>query len=82
MKRLLRPLRLLVALGFAPVLALAHPGHDDPHEFEWDFAHLAQHPFATVLCLAVLAASGWLAWQYYRERREEKDHVARTPDQR
>jgi hydrogenase/urease accessory protein HupE len=49
---------------FAPLFA--HPGHDDGHELTWELSHLAEHPLATVLCLAVTAAAGALVWRSLR----------------
>lgn len=43
----------LFLASLAPVAA--HPGHDDGHELTWDLGHLAAHPGATLICLAVLA---------------------------
>jgi len=65
--RLLRPLGLTVLL--LPTLALAHPGHDGPHDFEWDFGHFADHPVATVAGLGLVAAIGLTAWVISRNRR-------------
>ena len=48
-----------------PVVALAHPGHDD-HDFTWDFSHLAAHPFATLGCGAVIAVSAVIVWRVMR----------------
>ena len=48
-----------------PVVAVAHPGHDD-HDFTWDFSHLAAHPFATLGCVAVLAVSAVIIWRVMR----------------
>jgi hydrogenase/urease accessory protein HupE len=61
----LRVLALTTSLLAAPSLALAHPGHDGDHGLTWEFSHLAAHPFATVLCGAVLVTAvigvAWLA---------------------
>ena len=48
-----------------PVLARAHPGHDD-HEFTWDFSHLAAHPWATLGCVAALFAGSWIVWRWLK----------------
>lgn len=63
------PRLAFLAVLLAPLLAQAHPGHDGPHDFEWDFGHLAGHPVATVLCLAVLAVGLGTVWQLFRMRR-------------
>ncbi|HTO05154.1 MAG TPA: hypothetical protein VL069_15700 [Opitutus sp.] len=48
-----------------PVLAHAHPGHDD-HDFTWDFSHLTAHPWATLGCLAALFAGAWIVWRWLK----------------
>jgi hypothetical protein len=50
-------------------LVYAHPGHDG-HELTWDMRHLAQHPFATMGCAAVFAATVALAVDAVRRRGE------------
>jgi len=57
---------LLAGLLAFPALARAHPGHDGDHELVWDFDHLVSHPIATVTCIAVVAAAGWLVWRALR----------------
>ena len=53
----------LFSVVFASVSVLrAHPGHDDGHELIWDLGHLAEHPLATIGCVAVLAALVWGGW--------------------
>ena len=64
MKTLRRTLLVLIAIA-VPLTAVAHPGHEDP-EFTWDFQHLVEHPFATFLCFAVIAAGAWVAWRLAR----------------
>ena len=61
---------LLVPAGWfvSGAVALAHPGHDDGHELTWDFDHLAAHPAATLLCLAVVALAAGALWQAMRRR--------------
>jgi hypothetical protein len=79
---LFRRLLPLAAL-LAPVLARAHPGHDGGHDLEWDTAHLAAHPAATLLCVAVLAAGIWAVWQLVRLRRTREELIsARTKSRR
>ena len=68
MKPSFRRLLPLAAL-LVPVLAQAHPGHDGGHDLEWDTAHFASHPVATILCIGVLAAGLWSAVQLVRARR-------------
>jgi hypothetical protein len=63
-----RPL-LLAAVFAIPALAHAHPGHDGDHDFVWDYAHLAAHPLATVLCAMVLTVGAWNVWLFLRSRR-------------
>lgn len=65
---LLPALRSLVLLTVLPAAALAHPGHDGPHDFEWDLGHLATHPLATFAGLAFLAAAGWAVARSLRRR--------------
>lgn len=62
MKRRLRH-TAVVAASLVPLLAQAHPGHDGPHDFEWDFVHLANHPLATFLGAVVLGAGVWAVWR-------------------
>lgn len=64
---------LLLAALLAPVLAQAHPGHDGDHDFEWDTAHFAAHPLATLLCLSVLATGIWAVVQLIRSRRAKDE---------
>jgi hypothetical protein len=54
----------IAALALAP-LVHAHPGHDDP-DLTWDFSHMAAHPGATVVCLAVLGVAAWGLWRATR----------------
>lgn len=56
---------LLSALAGSTASAYAHPGHEG-HELTWDFGHLATHPGATVLCLAVLFGAAWAGWSLTR----------------
>lgn len=72
----LRSLALLVTLAL-PVLAHAHPGHDGDHDFGWDFEHLANHPLATIACLAVIAAAGWGGWKLVKSRSAAKTERVR-----
>jgi hypothetical protein len=46
----------VAAFLFLATVTQAHPGHDDGHELTWDLtvSHLAQHPYATIACAAVL----------------------------
>ena len=69
MKPCLRPFPLILTLWVASTARVwAHPGHDDGHELTWDFDHLVAHPWATVGCLAVLAAAGWGVWHLLTRR--------------
>jgi hydrogenase/urease accessory protein HupE len=62
----------LVSVGFlAPLAAFAHPGHDGPHDFEWDFDHLVEHPAATLACFAIVALGGWAIWKLLGGKRPE-----------
>lgn len=54
---------LVIAALLLPVLAHAHPGHDGDHDFEWDFDHLASHPWATIACIVCVVGLGWGAWR-------------------
>lgn len=63
---LLRPLVGLAVM--LPATAFAHPGHDGPHDFEWELGHLAAHPLATLAGLALLAA-GLLLVRFLVRRR-------------
>lgn len=58
-------------IGFlsGAAVASAHPGHDG-HELTWDFSHLAQHPFATMGCAAVVGAAVAMLMQVIRRRAE------------
>jgi len=69
MKPSLRP-RCLLSLGWLASIAplWAHPGHDEDHGLVWDFGHLAAHPFATLVCVAVLTVSVWLGWRVFQRR--------------
>jgi hypothetical protein len=58
-----------------PSLALAHPGHDDGHELTWDFSHLAAHPAATLLCLAVMMTGAWAVWLLVRRATVTQEYV-------
>jgi hydrogenase/urease accessory protein HupE len=58
---LTRPLALVALL--LPVLAHAHPGHDGDHDFEWDFDHLVNHPWATVTCVVCVVGIGLVCWR-------------------
>ncbi|HYD85230.1 MAG TPA: hypothetical protein VEA63_14290 [Opitutus sp.] len=62
----------VLAATFTPVVALAHPGHDD-HDFTWEFSHLAAHPVATLLCVTVLAAIAWTIWRFLRHPKSRRD---------
>ncbi len=54
--------RVLLPLAFVVLAASAHahPGHDGDHGLTWDFGHLAAHPGATMLWLAIFAFAVWL----------------------
>lgn len=74
------PSRLGVAvIGFlsGAGVAQAHPGHDG-HELTWDFGHLAQHPFATMGCAAVVGAGVAVLLQVLRRRAEQRDQSLRV----
>jgi len=74
------PSRLGVAvIGFlwAASGVSAHPGHDG-HELTWDFSHLAQHPFATMGCAAVVGAGVAVLLQVLRRRAELRDQSLRA----
>lgn len=62
---------LLAGLFAFPALAHAHPGHDGDHEFVWDFEHLTSHPLATLACITIVAAGGWIAWRLLTSSRKE-----------
>lgn len=71
----LRSVLLGAALFSAlPLVAHAHPGHDD-HELTWDFSHLAAHPFATAAWIAALAGLAWLTASAVRSRLDEPKNV-------
>jgi hypothetical protein len=60
--------RFLTVLAAAlPAIARAHPGHDG-HELTWDFGHLAAHPLATLVWLALAGGVVWLAARALRPR--------------
>jgi hypothetical protein len=67
----LRRIALALAGFLAPLAAFAHPGHDGPHDFEWDFDHFVEHPFATIACLAVVGLAGWAAWKLVSAKKRE-----------
>ncbi len=67
---------LAAAALVAPLTALAHPGHEGDHDFTWELSHLAAHPIATFLCLAVLAAASWAIW---RATRSPHRRAAKNP---
>ncbi|HET7535165.1 MAG TPA: hypothetical protein VFJ90_01830 [Candidatus Didemnitutus sp.] len=67
----LRRIASALAAFLAPLAAFAHPGHDGPHDFEWDFGHFAAHPIATTTCLAVLGLAGWAVWKLASTKRDE-----------
>jgi hypothetical protein len=52
-------------------LAHAHPGHDG-HELTWEMRHLAQHPFATIGCAAIVGAAVAVAIELVRRRTETR----------
>jgi hypothetical protein len=56
---------LSAAFVVTAALARAHPGHDG-HDLTWDFSHLAQHPFATIGCAAVVGAGVCVIMQLMR----------------
>ncbi len=61
MKSFLRSTVALAAL-LLPVLAQAHPGHDDGHELTWDFTGGALHPLSGLdHLLAMIAVGLWAA---------------------
>jgi hypothetical protein len=65
------------AVLLAPLVAAAHPGHDDP-DITWDLDHLVEHPVATILCFSVVAASAWLAWRLAaRRQRTQRENRQR-----
>jgi len=61
-----------VAFLLAPLVAVAHPGHDDP-DITWDLDHLVEHPFATILCFAVIGASVWTTWRLAKRTRSQAE---------
>jgi cbb3-type cytochrome oxidase subunit 3 len=65
-----------VAVLLAPLVAAAHPGHDDP-DITWDLDHLVEHPFATILCFSVIGAGVWFAWRLAKRTRAEREQRAR-----
>ena len=65
MRNLFRSSVFAASTVLLPLVAQAHPGHDD-HEFTWDFSHLAAHPSATLGCVAVVAAAGAIVWRVSR----------------
>ena len=73
---------LTVAVSFAAPLAQAHPGPGGPDAFDLGFAHLADYPRTTMLCLAVLATGGWVIWEYVSSRRSGQPCKARRIDRR
>jgi hypothetical protein len=58
-------------------LAQAHPGHDDGHELTWELGHLVEHPFATLLCVAVVAAATFVVWRTVRRANTAADQSLR-----
>jgi hypothetical protein len=50
-----------------PIVAYAHPGHDD-HELTWEFTHLLEHPIATVTCGILLGTLVWSVVHFIQSR--------------
>ena len=53
---------IILACVLTCITAQAHPGHEGGHdgdEFVWTSDHLARHPGATLLTLAVVALIVW-----------------------
>ena len=64
-----RGVAFCVAFLVPAALSRAHPGHDG-HELTWDFSHLAAHPAATSLWIALgllAGGAGWLLMRPYNE---------------
>lgn len=61
MQRLLRA--VFAVLLVLPSLAFAHPGHDGPHDFEWDFSNGFAHPLTGLDHLLAMVAIGLWAGQ-------------------
>jgi hypothetical protein len=70
---------VLASLVFAAA-AHAHPGHGGD-ELTWDFDHLVEHPFATLLCGVVLAAGGYAAFRFASRSRTSAESVRKNPSE-
>ena len=66
--------RLVSCLFFsAPVVALAHPGHDGGHDLTWDFVGEVLHRLGSPYHMApalLLGAVVVLAWRKTRTKRD------------
>lgn len=67
---------VLVALTLASI-AHAHPGHGDDHDFTWDFAHMVDHPAATLITFAAVATVTWVVWRLFRRANAAADQSLR-----
>lgn len=79
MKSTVHRIGAVAGLGLAALAqAQAHPGHDGDHGLVWEFRHLTDHPGATLLCGAVLAAAAWGAFAVRRRRVQGKAQSLRV----
>ena len=74
---------IILACVLTTITAQAHPGHEGGHdgdEFVWTADHLARHPGATLLILAVVALIAWGAFRFTSAtQRQLKAAAARNP---
>lgn len=73
---------IILACMLTCIAAQAHPGHEGGHdgdEFVWTADHLARHPGATVVTLAIVAAIAWGAFRFFSAtQRQLKAAAAHT----
>lgn len=63
-------------LASAPLLQ-AHPGHDGDHGLTWDFAHLAEHPLASLGWAAIALTAIGAGWLILRRRAQPRPQSLR-----
>jgi hydrogenase/urease accessory protein HupE len=74
---------IILACVLTSITAQAHPGHEGGHdgdEFVWTADHLARHPGATLMIVAVVALIAWGAFRFFSSsQRQLKAAAARSP---
>ena len=74
---------IILACVLTSLTAQAHPGHGGGHdgdEFVWTADHLARHPGATLMIMAVVALLAWGAFRFFTAtQRQLKAAADRNP---